>query len=142
MSQLSIANLTKTFERGSPNEKKALDDVSLDVEKGDFVTILGSNGAGKSTLFNAVLGKFPARPRPHRPGRREHHRAEGLSARGGNRLPVPEPPQGNGAEHDHRGEPGPGLYQDGVQVLFAVNRKDSAYFRELLAHLKLGLEDR
>ena len=59
MVQLSIRNLTKTFERGSPNEKVALDDVTLEIEKGDFVTILGSNGAGKSTLFNAVLGKFP-----------------------------------------------------------------------------------
>ncbi len=57
MAQLSILNLAKTFERGTPNRKTALDDVTLEIAKGDFVTILGSNGAGKSSLFNAILGK-------------------------------------------------------------------------------------
>ena len=58
MSGLSLIGLKKAFERGTPNEKVALDDVNLEVAPGDFVTILGSNGAGKSTLFNAILGKF------------------------------------------------------------------------------------
>ena len=58
--QLEISHLTKTFERGTVNEKCALDDISLAVEKGEFITVLGSNGAGKSTLFNAILGKFRA----------------------------------------------------------------------------------
>ena len=58
MSGLSLIGLRKAFERGTPNEKVALDDVNLEVVPGDFITILGSNGAGKSTLFNAILGKF------------------------------------------------------------------------------------
>ena len=55
---LEIINLTKRFERGTPNEKTALDGLCLTVPAGEFVTVLGSNGAGKSTLFNAILGKF------------------------------------------------------------------------------------
>ena len=56
---LKITNISKTFNPGTINEKKALTDLSLHLEKGDFVTILGSNGAGKSTLFNAIAGTFP-----------------------------------------------------------------------------------
>ena len=55
---LEINKLTKRFERGTPNEKTALCQLSLAVPAGEFVTLLGSNGAGKSTLFNAILGKF------------------------------------------------------------------------------------
>ena len=56
---LRITNISKTFYPGTINEKKALTELSLHLEKGDFVTILGSNGAGKSTLFNAIAGAFP-----------------------------------------------------------------------------------
>ena len=49
---LRIEHISKTFHPGTVNEKKALDDFSLTVNDGDFVTIIGSNGAGKSTLFN------------------------------------------------------------------------------------------
>ena len=55
---LELRNVSKTFNPGTVNEKKALDGVSLRLEDGDFVTIVGSNGAGKSTLFNAVAGDF------------------------------------------------------------------------------------
>lgn len=55
---LIMKNVTKTFYPGTVNEKCALDNVSLILEKGDFVTIVGSNGAGKSTLFNAITGSF------------------------------------------------------------------------------------
>ena len=56
---LRLENISKTFGKGTPNEKKALRGVNLSLEKGDFVTVLGSNGAGKSTLFNAIAGTFP-----------------------------------------------------------------------------------
>ncbi len=56
---LKISNISKTFNPGTINEKKALSNLSLHLAKGDFVTILGSNGAGKSTLFNAIAGTFP-----------------------------------------------------------------------------------
>ncbi len=55
---LVIDSVSKTFNPGTVNEKKALDQVNLALEDGDFATIVGSNGAGKSTLFNAITGNF------------------------------------------------------------------------------------
>ena len=55
---LKIHGISKTFNPGTVNEKKALSDLSLHLNQGDFITILGSNGAGKSTLFNAIAGTF------------------------------------------------------------------------------------
>ena len=55
---LKISHISKTFNPGTVNEKKALEDFSLELKKGDFATIIGSNGAGKSTFFNAVCGDF------------------------------------------------------------------------------------
>ena len=55
---LTLTNITKTFAKGTVNEKTALAGVELHLDKGDFVTILGSNGAGKSTLFGAIAGTF------------------------------------------------------------------------------------
>lgn len=55
---LKISNISKTFNPGTNSEKLAIDNLSLDVKKGDFITIIGANGAGKSTLFNAILGSF------------------------------------------------------------------------------------
>lgn len=57
---LEITDLYKTFNPGTVNEKKALNGISLHVDDGEFITILGSNGAGKSTLFNAISGSFIA----------------------------------------------------------------------------------
>ena len=55
---LELRHISKTFNPGTVNEKQALNDLSVTLEPGDFVTIVGSNGAGKSTLFNAVAGDF------------------------------------------------------------------------------------
>ena len=55
---LKIDHISKTFAKGTVNEKKALDDISLTVDTGDFITIIESNGAGKSTLFNSISGEF------------------------------------------------------------------------------------
>lgn len=55
---LEMKNVTKVFNRGTVNEKTALNDVSLTIREGDFVTMIGGNGAGKSTLLNCVAGVF------------------------------------------------------------------------------------
>ena len=55
---LKLENISLTFNPGTVNEKKALEGLSLHLEKGDFVTVLGSNGAGKSTLINIIAGSF------------------------------------------------------------------------------------
>ena len=57
---LEIQNIFKVFNPGTVNEKVALDGLSLTVNDGDFITVVGSNGAGKSTLFNAISGVFLA----------------------------------------------------------------------------------
>ena len=51
-----VKNIHKTFNAGTVNEKHALRGVSLTLNDGDFVTVIGGNGAGKSTLLNAVAG--------------------------------------------------------------------------------------
>ena len=55
---LKLNHISKTFAPGTVNEKRALNDLSLHLAPGDFVTVLGSNGAGKSTMFNAIAGTF------------------------------------------------------------------------------------
>ena len=56
---LDIQNIYKTFNPGTVNEKRALRGVSLHLDEGDFVTVIGGNGAGKSTTLNAVAGVWP-----------------------------------------------------------------------------------
>ena len=56
---LELINLRKAFNPGTINEKKALNGVTIKLEEGDFVTIIGGNGAGKSTTLNAIAGVWP-----------------------------------------------------------------------------------
>ena len=55
---LKLDHISKTFNPGTVNEKKALSDLNLDLKPGEFATIVGTNGAGKSTLFHAIAGVF------------------------------------------------------------------------------------
>lgn len=56
---LKLKHVSKTFNAGTVNEKKVLDDINLELNEGDFVTIIGGNGAGKSTLLNLISGLHP-----------------------------------------------------------------------------------
>ncbi len=56
---LRLTHVTKVFNRGTINERLALEDLSLTLEEGDFVSVIGGNGAGKSTLLNCVAGVYP-----------------------------------------------------------------------------------
>ena len=56
---ITISNFHKKFNAGTANEVYALQGVDLNVNGGDFITIIGTNGSGKSTLLNAVAGVFP-----------------------------------------------------------------------------------
>lgn len=56
---LEIKNVHKTFNAGTVNEKKALNDLNLVLNDGDFCTVIGGNGAGKSTMLNAIAGVWP-----------------------------------------------------------------------------------
>ena len=56
---LELSHISKTFHAGTINERRALCDLSLTLNTGDFVTVIGGNGAGKSTLLNAIAGVWP-----------------------------------------------------------------------------------
>ena len=56
---LELQSVSKTFHPGTIPAKKALQNLSLSLNDGDFVTVIGGNGAGKSTLLNAIAGVWP-----------------------------------------------------------------------------------
>ena len=142
---LELHQLSKTFNPGTVNEKKALDNVSVTLEEGDFVTIVGSNGAGKSTLFNAVAGDFytdegsilldgqdltylPAYRRSRQIGRLFQDPMRGTAPH----MTIEENlalAYLRTAKHQ--------------KAFFSrVSKADKAFFREQLAKLDMGLEDR
>ncbi len=137
---LKLSHVSKTFNPGSVNEKKPLQDLSLEVADGDFITIIGANGAGKSTLFNAIAGTYivdeghivlDGKDVTLTP---EHKRARVIG-----RL-FQDPMRGTA----------PGMTVEENLALAAgrgnwflpVSRKDKALFRERVALLQMGLEDR
>ena len=88
---LKLSHISKTFNPGTVNEKVAIQDLSLHLEKGDFATIIGSNGAGKSTMFNAICGDFLTDSGSIvLDGQRQEHWA-----------PLPGSYERNSAGHDH-----------------------------------------
>lgn len=140
---ISLENVTKYFHRGSINEVLALENVSLDVCSGDFITIIGSNGAGKSTLLNCLAGSYPVDEGSITVDREnvttwpEHKRAADISR-------VFQSPllgtcasltiEQNLALAARRGKPhGLGL---------GVKKRDRNLFQDKLRHLGLGLEER
>lgn len=56
---LKLQKVTKSFNHGTVNEKCVLNQINLELEEGDFVTIIGGNGAGKSTMLNMIAGVYP-----------------------------------------------------------------------------------
>ena len=54
---LELKNIGITFHPGTPDENQALKNINLTINKGDFITVIGSNGAGKSTLYNVCIKK-------------------------------------------------------------------------------------
>ena len=141
---LDLVHVSKTFNPGTVNEKKALDDVSLHLEKGDFVTLIGSNGAGKSTLMAAVAGEFyPDEGRVMLDGRDVTFVPDHKRARQIGRL-FQDPLKGT-APHMTIEENMALAYLRAAKrggVFSTIRAKDRAAFRQQLAALGLGLEDR
>ncbi len=140
MEMLKLDGICKTFNPGTVNEKKALDGLSLSLEAGDFVTIVGSNGAGKSTLLGAVAGSFfvdsgavvvDGRDITYLP---EHRRAKHIG-----RL-FQDPMRGT-APHMTI-EENLALAAGSGGWFSHMSRADRERFRERLALLDMGLEDR
>ena len=142
MKGLRLIGVKKTFELGTPNEKVALNGVDLEVAGGDFITVLGSNGAGKSTLFNAILGKFRLdRGQIVLDGeditrQRDYQRALNIGCL------YQDPLRGTAPNMTIEENLALAYTRKASRSFFAVNRRDNAYFQELLKALDLGLEDR
>ena len=141
---LQISHISKTFNPGTVNEKKALNGVDLHLGSGDFVTILGSNGAGKSTLFGAIAGSFVV--------------DEGtIRLDGKNITSLPDYKRskfiGRLFQDPLKGTAPSMTIEENLALAYlrasekrspfsVVTAKDRAGFREKLAQLELGLEDR
>ena len=141
---LTLTNVTKTFNPGTLNEKKALRGVDLHLEAGDFAAIVGSNGAGKSTLFNAIAGNFfTDAGRIELDGRDITFEKEFRRSRDIGRL-FQDPLRGT-APHMTIEENLALAYLRAAKVgsgFSRISAKERALFRERLAQLGLGLEDR
>lgn len=137
---LKIDHISKTFNPGTVNEKHALNDLSLELEKGDFVTILGSNGAGKSTLFNAIAGSFfPDTGRVYVDGEDVTYVPDFKRAKYIGRL-FQDPMKGSA--HGMTIEENMALAAGSGGWLSHVSRAEKKAFRDRLALLDMGLEDR
>ena len=131
---LELACISKTFNPGTVNEKKALSGVALRLEKGDFVTIVGSNGAGKSTLFNAIAGAFYVDEGAIRlAGEDITFKPEYKRSREIGRL-FQDPMRGT-APHM--------TIEENQNAFFSrTSKAEKQFFRDRLALLDMGLEDR
>jgi putative ABC transport system ATP-binding protein len=141
-SKLELINVSKTFFPGTINERKALKDITLSLESGDFLTIIGSNGAGKSTLFNAICGSFMIdRGSILLDGKEISNMPDYKRAVSIGRL-FQDPMKGTAPHLTIEENLSLAYGNKGGKHFFAVNRKNRAKFRELLSALELGLEDR
>jgi len=137
---LTIDHISKTFNPGTVNAKLALDDLSLTVNDGDFISVIGANGAGKSTLFNAIAGSFMTdEGQIVLDGTDITLMPEYLRAKKIGRL-FQDPMRGTAAgmtiEENLTLAAGQGGW------LSRITSKERENFREILSQLGMGLEDR
>ena len=137
---LELRHISKTFNPGTVNERRAIHDLSLTVADGEFVSIIGANGAGKSTLFNAIAGVFytdsgaivlDGEDITLKP---EHQRSKDIG-----RLfqdPMRGTAPGMSIEENLALAAGRGGWFGGIK------KRDREEFRDKLAMLDMGLEDR
>lgn len=140
---LKIQNLQKVFNPNTINENRVFENLSIDVKKGDFITIIGSNGAGKSTLLNMISGTLESDDgliilddkdvthlseykRAREIGRVYQNPSVGVSPN----MTILE----NLSLADNKGKT--------FGLSFGINKKRIPYYKELLMQVDLGLEDK
>ena len=137
---LDISNISVTFNKGTPDAKTALEDFSVHVNKGDFITIIGANGAGKSTLFNAICGNFIVdKGRIVLDGQDVTFTPDHVRAKSIGRL-FQDPMRGSAPNMSI--EENLALAAGRGSWFSMISRQDRALFRERLSLLDMGLEDR
>ena len=140
---LEIKNISKTFNAGTINEKRALKNISLTLNDGDFVTVIGGNGAGKSTLLNAICGTWrvdggeiiiDGEDLTSTP---EYKRAKYLG------RVFQDPMMGTAADMEIQENLALAKRRGKARGLsWGISKREREEYRELLATLGLGLEDR
>jgi len=140
---LRIKNLYKVFNRNTVNENIVFNNLSLNVNKGDFITVIGSNGAGKSTLLNIIAGTLEedegsiSLNGKELNSMQEHKRAESIG------RVFQDPAKGTAPDMTilenlsmafNKGKP--------FGLTFGISKKYISIFRTLLSELNLGLEDK
>lgn len=139
---LSIQSLTHRFEAGTVNEKLVMDRFSLEVPASQFVTVLGSNGSGKTTLFNMILGKLIPDEGHIFLGDEEITRQKDFKRALNIGCLFQNPLRGTAPDMTIEENLALAYTRKASRSFFAVNRKDNEYFRDLLAELNMGLENR
>ena len=140
---LDVKNVSKTFAKGTVNEHIALEKINLHLDRGEFLTIVGSNGAGKSTLFNLICGTFmqdsgtvtlDGQDISFLP---EHRRAKLIGR-------VFQDPMKGTAPNMTIEENLALAYTRALSsgLALALSRKKSNFFREQVSRFNMGLEDR
>ncbi len=140
---LKVQSISKTFNPGTINEKRALSNVSFNLNDGDFCTVIGGNGAGKSTIMNAIAGVWPVDSGrilidgSDVSGLSEYQRAPFLGR-------VFQDPM-MGTAGDMQIDENMALAARRGQkrgLAWGVSQKERSEYRDMLARLDLGLEDR
>lgn len=140
---LKIESVNKVFNKNTPDEHKALDNLNLNVAEGEFITVIGGNGAGKSSMFNVISGtmmcdsgnivldgeNITCMP--------EHKRADFIGR-------IFQDPMKGTAPNLTVGENLIIAYMRSIKknIMGVPSKKEKNYIREHLAALNLGLEDR
>lgn len=140
---LTITNVRKTFNKGTINEKKALNGINLHLNPGDFVTIIGGNGAGKSTMLNMIAGVYPIDcgkiviDGVNISREPEHKRARYIG------RVFQDPMRGTAANMEIQENLAMALRRGKVRGLsWGIKSNEKDYYREALAQLDLGLQTR
>ncbi len=140
---LELKNVRKTFNRGTVNEKKALNGVNLHLNPGDFVTIIGGNGAGKSTMLNMIAGVYPidsgviTLDGENISRKPEHRRAKYLG------RVFQDPMRGTAADMEIEENMALAYRRGKARGLgWGISKKEKEFFQEQIKVLGLGLENR
>ena len=140
---LTITNVRKTFNKGTINEKKALNGINLHLESGDFVTIIGGNGTGKSTMLNMIAGVYPIDSGKividgiNISREPEHRRAKYIG------RVFQDPMRGTAANMEIQENLAMALRRGKIRGLgWGIRNNEKDYYRTALAQLDLGLQTR
>lgn len=140
---LTITNVKKTFNKGTPNEKRALTGIDLHLNPGDFVTIIGGNGAGKSTMLNMIAGVYPIDcgkiliDNVNISRMPEHRRARYIG------RVFQDPMKGTAAGMEIQENLALALRRGSMRGLrWGIKNEEKEFYREVLTKLGLGLQTR